>query len=621
MNPTAFQLLQNAIGYHQKGFFEQAEAIYREVLKLEPRNADALHLLGLVYLGRQRHSDAEKSINKAIRVKKKIPDYHNSLGEVYRGQGRLELAALQYRKALKLNPRFAKAYNNLGVLHTLLNQREKAGHYFTKAIDIEPDYFEALLNLGELVGESDSERALPLLKQAVGLDPANPLALNAMGKAYAGSGDLDQAVEAFDRAIALDPAYQAPYFNKAHLMAEQDDLDGAIACYQRLRQWQPHSAEVENNLGVLLQEAASRDQAIEHYRKALELQPDYVDAQLNLGIALRERGEADKAVQLFESVVRRHPDHLKAHFSLGFTQLLLGDFADGWEGYEWRWETTDQRRHKRDFIQPLWSGEPLSGKTILLHAEQGLGDTIQFVRYAPLVAKRGGAVVVEVPSPLAKLLGSIPGVTIVEAGEPLPEFDYQCPLLSLPRVFHTELATIPAETPYLGCDAEQAARWKERLAPLGDRFKVGLVWAGGASSRTNKKRKLSLDVLAPLLAVENVALVSLQKWGEGRAPDPVPDGVALVDLMDEVRDFSDTAALIENLDLVISFDTSVAHLAGAMGKETWTLVPVIHDWRWMLERSDSPWYPGMRLFRESPDRGWGPAVEAMVNALNARLRA
>jgi hypothetical protein len=321
--------------------------------------------------------------------------------------------------------------------------------------------------------------------------------------------------------------------------------------------------------------------------------------------------------------VKLHPDLADGHFNAGLCRLMLGDLERGWQQHEWRWDTAQLRAVKRNFVQPQWRGtEDLSGKTILLHAEQGFGDTLQFCRYVTKVAERADRIILEVPKSLQALMQSLPGpLQIITAGDPLPDFDMHCPLLSLPLAFATRLETIPSQIPYLSAPAEKAKVWRDRLGTH-DALRVGLVWAGDprkqmpGAHRIDRQRSLTFDQLAPIVDVQNCAFYSLQK-GDDAVAQLHNNALRhrVIDWSENFHDFSDTAALIENLDLVIAVDTSVLHVAGALGKPLWLINRYNTCWRWLLDRDDSPWYPSLRQFRQDSTRQWGPVITRIAAAL------
>lgn len=417
-------------------------------------------------------------------------------------------------------------------------------------------------------------QAQRLYEQVLGKQPQNFKALHFLGVIAYQTRKMEQAVELVGQAIALDP----------------DD------------------PEARNNLGRILMDINLHAAAVESFERAVSLKPDYAEAYNNCAISLMNLEQYDLALQCFGRAIALKPDYAKAHFSLSCCYLLLGMFDQGWDLYEYRHVVTDLCLFERPFTQPRWSGaEPLRGKTVLLHSEQGLGDTLQFCRYAKLVADLGARVVLEVDKPLIGLLGTLAGVSqLVAKGEALPDFDYYCPLLSLPRAFRTQLSTIPTSPSYLSSDAEKVQFWQARLGPK-TRPRVGLVWSGNAGHKNDHNRSIALRELAPLLAVD-CQFVSLQQAVREADREFLQTRADIAHFGEALGDFTDTAALCELMDVVISVDTSVAHLAGALGRPVWVLLPLSPDWRWLLNRSDSPWYPSARLYRQDLLGDWAGVI-------------
>ena len=426
----------------------------------------------------------------------------------------------------------------------------------------------------------------------------------------------------------LRPEYAEAHSNRGNALHELKRFGEALASYDRALALRPDFSEAHSNRGNALQELRRFEEAVASYDRALALRGDLAEAHSNRGNALKELARFDEALASYEAALAVRPDFADAHFNEAMCRLLIGDLYRGWEKSEWRWETEQIRNGKRDLSQPLWLGsEEIAGKTILLHAEQGLGDTIQFGRYAPLVAARGARVILEVQRPLHGLMSTLSStVHVASSGDPLPDFDFHCPLLSLPLAFATRLDTIPSATRYLSARDEQTRAWRERLGRH-DKPRIGLAWAGNprkelpGANRIDGQRSIALDRLAPLFEVTACEFFSLQKGGE--AVRQLRDSALrhqVTDLTDDLHDFSDTAALIENLDLVISVDTSVAHLAGALGKPFWLLNRYNTCWRWLLDREDSPWYPTARLFRQDTTREWEPVIRRVAVALQDRVR-
>lgn len=449
------------------------------------------------------------------------------------------------------------------------------------------------------------------------------------------AGSYEEAAIAYLAVVSRDPRHADAWYNLGVARTLQKRFPEAVDAYRHALQHQPGYPNAHNNLAVLLQAFGHRDDARVHFRAAatkesrynvaLSFQeeerleealaayrellvsfPEHVEARNNLGNVLLALGRSPEAEIEYRRTLKFNRKHPEAHFNLGIARLLAGDLEEGFREYEWRFRQPSSMA--REFEQPLWDGSPLNGRRILLHAEQGLGDTIQFIRYTPLVRDRGGHVIVEVHPPLVDVLALTPGVDQwVPRGSPLPDFDVHSPLMSLPRILDTRLETIPASTPYLFVLPERLERWRAVLACM-QGFKVGLTWSGNPDHKNNHNRSLDPAEIERL-QLPGVQLLSLQKGAS----------TPLVCLEDETDTFADTAAIIMNLDLLISVDTSVAHLAGALGRPVWTLLPFAPDWRWLLTREDSHWYPTMRLFRQDRPKDWSSVLNRVARELERTL--
>ena len=409
--------------------------------------------------------------------------------------------------------------------------------------------------------------------------------------------------------------------NRGNALYELKRFEEALASCDRALTLRPDYAEALLNRGAILHELKRFDEALASYDRVLMLRPDYADAFRNRGWTLNELKRFEEALASYDRALLLRPDYAEAHFNEACCRMLTGDFGRGWEKNEWRWETGQARNTKRNFAQPLWVGSnEITGKTILLHAEQGFGDTIQFCRYVPLVAQRAARVIVEVQRPLHGLMCTLPGATqIVSRGDPLPDFDMHCPLFSLPLAFGTRLETIPSRVPYLTPSGAHLEKWKQRL-PASGGARVGISWAGNPKFRTDFNRSIGLRPLLPLLAQTDVQFFGLQKDLREGDREILRQRPQIVHLGDEIESFDDTAAIISLMDLVISSDTSIVHLAGALGKPVWILLQFVPDWRWLLDREDSPWYPTARLFRQDDTREWGNVIERVHAALQDFVR-
>lgn len=426
----------------------------------------------------------------------------------------------------------------------------------------------------------------------------------------------DAAISSFRKAVALTPDVAEAHNNLGVALRKKGQLDEAIACFRRAISLNRNSPELYNNLGTAMQDAGRLDEAIASFRHAMTLNPGIAEIHNNLGIALAGQGDLDEAIARHRQAIALKPGLAKAHYNLGIALLTRGELQQGWEEYEWRWKCDGVPMLPRIFSKPLWDGRPLEGRTIALHAEQGFGDAIKFIRYAPLVAERGGKIVIVCFAELERLFRGLPGGWPVAApGRPLPSFDLHGPLLSLPRIFAATLSNIPSAVPYLQVDAEQRIVWQHRLSVLSPALNVGLAWAGRPTQRNDRNRSMKLTTLAPLARVPGVRFFSLQKGQAAAETKSPPPDMEIVDWTEELKDFADTAALIANLDLVISVDTAVAHLAGAIGRPTWTLLSHVAGWHWLLDREDSPWYPTMRLFRQPSPGDWDKVAVRVADAL------
>ena len=548
-------------------------------------------------------------IGEAISIAPRAALYHCNSGNALKAAGRLDEAVLRYRRAISLQPDYAEAINNLGAALQAQGRPEESADCFRRAIGIKPDLAEAHDNLGNaLAGLGRPADALACHRRAILLSPAYAQAHNNLGAALRQLDRLDEAAQAFQQALALQPDFAEAHANLGALRKQQDRVAEAIASCRRAIELQPGLAEAHEALGGAMADQGLLAEAACSLRQAIALQPGSHAAHDNLATVLLEQGCLDEAIEAFRTAVALQPAAANAHHNLAMALLTRGEMAEGWREYEWRWRMPQFAR--RCFAQTQWRGEPGDGRTLLIHAEQGFGDTIQFCRYASLAAAAGWRVVLEVQPALVRLLRSLAGVDrVIAQGEALPEFDAHCSMLSLPLAMGTELATIPSATSYLSADPNETAGWRARL---GEAPRIGLAWAGSAALPTDRRRSLAPERLAPLLAVPGMRFVSLQKTGPA-----APAQFGLIDVMAEIDDFAGTAALVAQLDLVIAVDTAIAHLAAALGRPVWLLDRFDSDWRWLADRRDSPWYPTLRRYRQKQPGDWDAVLAEVAQALRA----
>jgi len=469
--------------------------------------------------------------------------------------------------------------------------------------------------LGTILFEgSRAGQAVAQFRAAIVLSPAQTFLYRDLAVALRSLQNLDRALDACRRALSLDPQAAASFLVLGHLAAQRGARLEAMNAFRKGMILNPGDASTLMDLANTLQLQGAFEQAERLYRATIHINPRSAEAHKNMAVALCERGSLDEAEAAIRRAVRFQPDEAGWRMALGQILLLRGRYEEGWKHYEWRWRAGTMRQQARSFSQPEWAGEDLQGKVLLLHAEQGLGDTVQFCRYASLAAQKA-TVVLEVQRPLVGLLTCLPGVSqVVAAGDPLPPFNRHSPLLSLPRICRTTLETIPDSRPYLRAYPARIIYWRQRLATVVG-LKVGLVWAGGTVTPRNPQRSIAPEKLAPLAGLPGITFVSLQKYQQkGDHPQP-PDALNLLDWTDELTDFSDTAALIMALDLVIAVDTAVAHLAAALGKPTWLLNRFFPCWRWLSSGAGSAWYPTLRQFRQTRLDDWETVIATVRNRL------
>jgi tetratricopeptide (TPR) repeat protein len=607
-------LVQRAGAHHGRGELDTAEDLYRQVLGARPGHFDALHMCGVLMQQRGRSPEALELIGAALAANARVAAAQANYGLVLAALDRHDEALASYERALALKPDYAEALYNRGNALAALTRFEDALTSYAQAIALRPNYPAALLNRAQLLQRLSRPReAIGSFDLALALAPGNADTFNMRGNAHYALQSYAAALADYDHAARLRDDAAPIHNNRGNALRELGRHDEALAAFARALALAPDYAEAHNNRGNALLELNRVDDALADYDRALVLKPDFADALVNRGNALHFLGREHDAIASFDAAIAASPQLAEAYWNRGLSLLALGDFARGWPDYEWRWKR-DSELKPRDFAQPQWRGENLIGKTILLHAEQGYGDIIQFIRYLPMVVAKGGQVVLEIPDDLKPLIGCIDGVTaIVRRGAPLPPFDLHCPLMSLPLAFGTTLETIPAPVPYLQAPIEQREQWRARLGAT-HAPRVGLVWSGKPTHKNDRNRSIPLTLLAPLLQTPGVTFVSLQK--EYRETDRAALAAApLVRLDHALADFADTAAAIAALDLVIAVDTAVAHLAGAMGKPLWLLLPAIGDWRWLQDRPDSPWYPAARIFRQPRIGDWPSALADIAREL------
>jgi len=522
--------------------------------------------------------EAESCLKQACLQNPDAPDVHFALGLFEEESGDPHSAQRHYERAMQLDPCHARAHVNLGLLHKQANALGQAEEYYRRAIAADPALAEAHLNLGTLFHQT---------------------------------GRPNEAEQSFRQAVANEPALATAHRNLSSLLLWQNRHVEALQFALKAKQFEPDEPETHNTLGAVYKATQQIDKAIDYFRKTLDATPGNAVYLSNLAGALVDARRLDEAHELFYRAIDLFAELPDAHHGLGMLQLLEGDFVNGWKNYEWRWRTPQQhlRRH-RD--KPEWDGQPAPDRTVLVHCEQGLGDSIQFIRYLPSIARHVGSVVLECQPEAKRLFESIPGLAkVVTPSETTPEYDVQVPLLGLPRLFGTTLDTIPNQVPYLRPPLAKP----DALDLSTDKLKVGLAWAGNPNHRNDAFRSMQWPDCQALLETDTVHFVSIQHNPGDEATDALGQAGHATDAAPHCTDLAATAAIVAQLDLVIAVDTATAHLAGALGKPVWLLLPFAGEWRWLHNREDSPWYPTMRLFRQPRPGDWRSVIDRVRIAL------
>jgi tetratricopeptide (TPR) repeat protein len=601
--------------HFRAGRLAQAEEKCAQALAADPQHAEALHLLGLIHAQNNQIDLAIEFIAQAIRCHQANPDYFSSLGTLLARRDRLDEAFRSYDLALKLKPDFVEIWIALGDLL----QRQQGFHQallaYEHALTLDAGNVEAAEKSARLLRTQQRfEEAATAHGRWAALDPGNYDAHNDLGGLLIGLGRYEEAAAAFTAAAKINSDAPAAFNNLGIALTHLKRFNEAALALDRAVALSPGLAEPHNARANALRLLNRLGEALGDYDRAIALKPDYAEAYGNRGACLDDLARPDEALSSYRQALALQPEHGDTHWNLAVNRLRAGDFKTGFIEAEWRWKSSSLRLPRRAFDKPLWLGaEPIDGKTLLLHNEQGLGDAIQFCRYIPLLAQRGARVILEIDRPLKELLEGVAGVSYCLAkGEALPDFDFHCPLSSLPLSFATTLDNIPSATRYLSVPGT-AKDWSAFIG-MSAAPRIGLVWSGNPNHANDHNRSIALLALSRLFEVE-ARFISLQKNARASDQEILRGRSNVLDAGPELESFADTAALVAQLDLVISVDTSVAHLAGSLGRPVWILLPYVADWRWLTGRTDSPWYPSARLFRQSESRRWEPVMDELGDAL------
>lgn len=568
------ETLKQGIAAHQSGDLAAAEAAYRKILDIAPGHADAMHLSGLIAYQQGDYSSAIKLIAGAIDLDGKVALYHANLGRVCKAAGDDKAAVRAFRDAVLMEPENAVLHADLASALLGVGDADAARARANLALELDPDFAEAHLNLG--------------------------LALQALYGPEHG-----EAVAAFRRALEINPELAGAYLGLGVALHEQGDRVGAIQSYGQAIRYNPGYVEAHCNLGNLERDAMNFEAAVAHYRNALNCQPDQPLVWGNLAVTLQETGQLAEAIAAYDKAIALDPNEPNIRRNRGMALLAAGRFDEGWSDYEFRWQTPRFKRLRRDWSVPIWDGSDIKGKRILVHAEQGLGDTLQFCRYLSLLHAEGAMVIVECADSLKPLLEMMPGVrSVIRPGGHLPNLDCHVPLMSLPGLFKTNEKTVPATVPYLIAPKAAARKWQKIAADWPKGKRIGIAWRGSPDHPRDNIRSPGLAPFLKLASIADITLVSLQKDGGAGEIALLADAAMVMDPTAHIKDFADSAALIGQLDAVVSCDSAPLHLAGALGAQCYAVLPHVAEWRWGREGDRSPWYPTMTLIRQPAFGDW-----------------
>ncbi|MDF2372036.1 MAG: tetratricopeptide repeat protein [Rhizobiaceae bacterium] len=618
LRPSDAQVLNNAEQALARRLFREAEEACNAVLRRNLRSSRAHYLLGLSALGQQKPSEAVRRLKKSLQI---FPDDINcivALGQSFMADNRHGDAEECFRKASRMTKGNEKVLPMLVL--SLMNQGkfQDALGPVNQLLLVQPLSADAFGKRGYILQQFDKHpEAIGNFTRALTLQPIFPEALNNRGNSFKALNRHIEAIRDYEEAIAQRPTYALPYSNRGYSLQYLKRYDEALKSCDLALELSDRFTDAHVNKGFILQNMQRYEEALTCYKRALAIDSGNWTAMNNMAYTLRQLGRFAESADFYRRMNKLRPDQPEGLWNQGLLKLLMGDMPSGWSDMEWRWKCKEFMRKPGVKGIPEWLGQNIEGRSIAVFTEQGFGDVFQFCRYLPLLADLGAKVTLVAPVVAHRLLSTLdPRVSIKGLKQTLAETDYQCTLLSLPDRFKTELSTIPTSTPYLFAEDNLVKQWKEQIPQKG--LRVGISWQGNPKGAVDQGRSFPLSELAPLAKVEGVELISLQYMHGTDQIEEMADQMSLqiLDGFNEGPDgFVDTAAVMKNLDLIITSDSAPAHLAGALNVPVWVLLKKVPDWRWLLDREDSPWYPGMRLFRQQEDGDWAGVVKQVVEAL------
>jgi tetratricopeptide (TPR) repeat protein len=648
-------LISQAIMMHKNGKISDSIDIYKKIISQDELNFDALQLLATAYVQTNRLVDSMAYFDMALSINPNNPELFNNLGNALRRMGKIEDSLKKYESALLLKPNYPDALHNKGLTLKILKQYDESIHVLKLALQINPEFIEAHNTLGNVYEEmSDFSQALCsydialkfnpryvdamcnkgnvlqglgrfteaviCYEEALRIQPKHEKLLNNLGNALQKIKKMAEAIESYDKALVINPKYLEVYCNRGIALAELNDFESALISFNRALDIDGQYVNAHRNKAKVLKKSGRLEESLQSYEVVLKLTNENSNDLKNVGDLLYELGRVQEALKLYDQAISIAPEDLRLSWNKALALIMLGRYEEGWLLYEIRLQHPDMQIHFPKFSKPLWRGEfEMKNKTLLVYSEQGLGDTIQFARYLESLVKMGIKVVFLVPRVLLNLLRSLglPVVLVERESNSLPDFDAHCPLLSLPYVFKTTLQTIPNKNRYLRADSTKISFWQKKLGPT-DKRRIGVVWAGSPGHNNDMNRSIGLNQFKELFTSHHEWHSLQVEYREGDL-STLEMYQNVYSYHDQLNDFSDTAALIEMMDLIITVDTSVAHLAGAMGKNVWILLPYAPDYRWTLKQTDCPWYSSAKLFRQKQAGDWGGVINDISKKLMEKL--
>ncbi|OGB90888.1 hypothetical protein A2625_07605 [candidate division WOR-1 bacterium RIFCSPHIGHO2_01_FULL_53_15] len=618
LSPDSLSLMNNlSLSLIETNELDKARKILKQMLKIAPDHVAAYNLLGSIAIKKKDYGEAIELSGKALSLKPNFAEALNNLGAAFKEKRSLKRSEHYFRLAIGSRPNYPEALKNLAAVLNELGRPEKAKKYLLQAIAIKPDYVNALVALAALfIAGEDPDEAEKYLKDAVAINENNHEVLNGLGAFHQNKGQLVEAEKYFRRAHTLKPGDPGTLSNLGAVLMEQKRISEAEKCFKQALSLEPGHSDALNGLGGIAAVYKNNFQSAESlFLKAIKYRPANNAALRNLANMYSDYGLFKKAMVYYKRSLAVKPDSAETHMALGFMLLGRGDFRRGWKEYEWRLKV---KRLAHNYLiscpVPFWDGSIAKQSSILVSAEQGLGDTIQFIRYMRMVRQKVGRVIFQCSGSLVSLLHDCPGIDKLidwsdQDGLKREKIDLQISLLSLPGIFKTDRHTIPADIPYINADPGLREKWADIIAPT-NAVKIGLVWAGNPAHANDLNRSITLSKLLPMLKIKGIKWFSLQKGEAAKQLSTLPTKALITDLAGKLIDFSETAAAIANLDLVVSVDTAVAHLTGALGKPLWLLLPFNPEWRWRL-----PWYPTARLFKQNKRGDWTGVIRRVMKEL------